>query len=330
MSNYTYSVGEIIRDYAISYGKENNLPIPIDLEGQLDLARRGIFNFHYEIFDESYREIFEKNFLRYFHEYEIGQETVARFMVYLRQFMMTEFPKFNSAYKFQKEQAEYLFYKNFQKTMEDDKGNVDTTGNIKSKEDTSSDDKIHTDTNKLNTLSGSIDDTQSGGTTVTGTTDTTGNSTTKNTGTTKVEGSEENTEKVDGVSYVQTSEVVDTNSNGKSNQTQTDNTTSSDDTTGHVQSKNETDLNTKSSRSYKDFKDNTDGTIDTTVGKKGNKTGDVDSVGNSKHDNHKEILSYGWSDTPWESIMKYSTNFTTIDEMVFNSAINYNLFMLIW
>lgn len=330
MSSYTLTIGAIIRDSAIAYGKKNNIPIPIDLEGQLDLARHEIFDFDYAIFDDSYKKEFEINFLRYFHEYEIGQDTVARFKVYLRQFMMTQFPKFNTAYQFQYDQAKYMFFQNFKKSIADGNSNSDVTGNVKSKEDSTTVDDINLKSNKLNTIEGSIDDTNTGNTTVVGNINKTDNGKESSTGTTNVDGTASSSESEDAVQYIQTSSKTDTTSSGKNHQTQTDSTSSTTDNTSKLDSNNTTNLNTKSSKSYNDFKDKTDITADTKVNKQNDKNGNVDTVGNTKNVNHDELIEYSWNKAPWEVIMSFTSSFQTIDEMVYTSAIDYGLFMLIW
>ena len=60
-----------------------------------------IFDFNYPIFDESYRETFERNFIDYFYFREIGFETIARFKHHLKTELNLIMPYFNKIYNSQ-------------------------------------------------------------------------------------------------------------------------------------------------------------------------------------------------------------------------------------
>lgn len=62
-------------------------------------SRGNIFNFAYPFYDESKRHEFERAFIQHFYFREIGQETIDRFMVYLRDKMFTVFPYYNELLK---------------------------------------------------------------------------------------------------------------------------------------------------------------------------------------------------------------------------------------
>ena len=57
-----------------------------------------IFDFDYPLFDESYRETFETNFINYFYFREIGFETIARFKHHLKTELNLIMPYFNKIY----------------------------------------------------------------------------------------------------------------------------------------------------------------------------------------------------------------------------------------
>ena len=57
-----------------------------------------IFDFHYPIFDESYRAVFEDKFKAHFYFREIGVETVARFKFNLREMLNRIMPYYNKMY----------------------------------------------------------------------------------------------------------------------------------------------------------------------------------------------------------------------------------------
>ena len=60
-----------------------------------------IFDFSYPLFDESYRNIFETNFINHFYFREIGFETIARFKHHLKTELNLIMPYFNKIYKSQ-------------------------------------------------------------------------------------------------------------------------------------------------------------------------------------------------------------------------------------
>ena len=74
MANYTIELRELV---------ENNYKI---------------FDFSYPLFDESYRETFERNFIDYFYFREIGFETIARFKHHLKTELNILMPYYNKLY----------------------------------------------------------------------------------------------------------------------------------------------------------------------------------------------------------------------------------------
>ena len=60
-----------------------------------------IFDFEYPIWNESYREVFEQNFINHFYFREIGAETVARFKHYLKTELNLIMPYWNKVYSSQ-------------------------------------------------------------------------------------------------------------------------------------------------------------------------------------------------------------------------------------
>ena len=74
MAQYTLTIKQII---------ENNVDI---------------FNFDYPLFDESYREVFQKKFIDHFYFREIGFETVGRFIFHLREQLNLIMPYYNKIY----------------------------------------------------------------------------------------------------------------------------------------------------------------------------------------------------------------------------------------
>lgn len=95
MATYTMQLREIIeraveseRDY---YTSSNN-----DI---IEKGRKQLFNFDYPIFDENYRKVFEKHFIRTFYMREIGFETEGLFKFQLETWLQVNMPYFNKLFE---------------------------------------------------------------------------------------------------------------------------------------------------------------------------------------------------------------------------------------
>ena len=78
---------------------------------QIVESGRNIFPFHYDFYDEKKRSKFERDFIRHFYFYEIGSETIDRFILHLEDKMNTVFPFYNTLLK--TAQTEYSYLENY-------------------------------------------------------------------------------------------------------------------------------------------------------------------------------------------------------------------------
>lgn len=92
MSSYTTLLKTIIERYSA-------LDTTISTDGRIDKGRKYLFDFNYPIFDEAYRPVFERNFIRNFYMNEIGFETVGLFKMKLENWLNLNMPYFNQLYK---------------------------------------------------------------------------------------------------------------------------------------------------------------------------------------------------------------------------------------
>lgn len=83
---------------------ENSIPLKEQgdyntIDTALEYGRKEIFDFPYELFDEEYKPVIEKKFLRHYYTREIGHETVALFKLFLRDRMEMVLPYYNQLWE---------------------------------------------------------------------------------------------------------------------------------------------------------------------------------------------------------------------------------------
>ena len=71
----------------------------ISTKDLIEKGRQRLFDFDYEIFDESYRKVFETHFIRKFFMSEIGFETEALFKFQLETWLMIHMPYYNRLFE---------------------------------------------------------------------------------------------------------------------------------------------------------------------------------------------------------------------------------------
>lgn len=214
-----------------------------------------IFNFPYEFYDDSKREKFERDFIRHFYFYEIGVETVEKFIFYLEDKMNTVFPYYNELFKSAQVKYELLNNYNLTETQTITRDVDGKSSAISSTVASNSGTQSTTTSGNANT-SGNVTETTEGTSTTTGTSttntngnnveETTNNSETINKNTSNVTGTTSG-ESEDVKKYLDTPQGAvnlsdskylttlnhDTNNNSSSNnQTTTDNGTSGTDSSG--------------------------------------------------------------------------------------------------
>lgn len=92
MSSYTTQLRTIIEQ---STQYESSL----SQDEIIEAGRKDLFNFDYPIFDETYRRVFETNFIRRFYFREIGFETEGLFKFQLESWLKLNMPYFNKLYE---------------------------------------------------------------------------------------------------------------------------------------------------------------------------------------------------------------------------------------
>lgn len=92
MSSYTMQLREYI-EQATQYDDTLNT------REKIEVGRKKLFDFDYDIFDESYRKIFETHFIRHFYMREIGFETEGLFKFNLETWLMIHMPYFNKLFE---------------------------------------------------------------------------------------------------------------------------------------------------------------------------------------------------------------------------------------
>lgn len=107
-----------------------------------------IFKFNYPIFEESYREEFEKKFIKHFYFREIGVETVGRFIFNLDEMLNLIMPRYNKMYKSQR--LELRILDNYSVTETFDKSQSNNTTGSQEVENTSNNESknLYSDTPK--------------------------------------------------------------------------------------------------------------------------------------------------------------------------------------
>ena len=95
MATYSMQLREIIESVA---GSERERMGMSNAE-IIEQGRKKLFDFHYPIFDENYRKIFETHFIRTFYMREIGFETEGLFKFQLETWLNINMPYFNKLFQ---------------------------------------------------------------------------------------------------------------------------------------------------------------------------------------------------------------------------------------
>ncbi|MCM1219435.1 MAG: hypothetical protein NC548_33570 [Lachnospiraceae bacterium] len=99
MAYYTMTLKTIIE----SLNKQTQFSTISNINDLINVARPLIFNFNYNYFAPENQDEFEKQFLKYFYFYEIGQETFARWQLTLENHLNFIMPEFNYLYQASKD-----------------------------------------------------------------------------------------------------------------------------------------------------------------------------------------------------------------------------------
>lgn len=91
--NYTTTMQDVIESYPV------NADVNLSHREVIENGRSQLFDFDYPIFDESYRNVFETNFIRNFYVRQIGFETVGLFKFQLETWLLINMPYFNKMYE---------------------------------------------------------------------------------------------------------------------------------------------------------------------------------------------------------------------------------------
>lgn len=95
MSKYTTEI-RFICESAIPLDKQGD---GSDVERAIESGRNVLFNFPYELFLETYKEVIESKFLRHNYTREIGFETVGLFKLKLRDLWLIKLPYYNQLWE---------------------------------------------------------------------------------------------------------------------------------------------------------------------------------------------------------------------------------------
>ena len=92
MSSYTMRLGEYIEAFS-------QYETGLSLKEKIEIGRPKLFDFDYPIFDESYRKVFETNFIRNFYMREIGFETEGLFKMQLETWLDINMSYYNKLFE---------------------------------------------------------------------------------------------------------------------------------------------------------------------------------------------------------------------------------------
>lgn len=222
-----------LRRYIESFSQYENPRPPVS--ERIEIGRKFLFDFDYPFFDESYRPVFETNFIRQFYFKEMGFDVKERFKFELENYLRLNMGYYNSL--FESELLEYDVLSNYKMT-EEYKRNVDK------KQD--SDNKTVSDSD----LTNKVDTTGSGK--ATGRTNTSTNDNATNSGSSTIDGTNKSTGTSSSKNDTKNDEVYSDTPQGKlsnkdyaTNATFTDNKNNKSGTT----SSNDTNKSTGSNRS---------------------------------------------------------------------------------
>lgn len=97
-ANYTMLVGEVCQNLALQ--EKIKFDNKLSNEEIIEIARKKIFDFNYTFYDDDVkRSAFERNILHHFFFDEIGQETYEKWKWFLRDWMITNMPRYYSLFK---------------------------------------------------------------------------------------------------------------------------------------------------------------------------------------------------------------------------------------
>lgn len=91
--NYTTTLQDVVESYPV------NADVALSHKQVIENGRSQLFDFDYPIFDESYRNVFETNFIRNFYVRQIGFETVGLFKFQLETWLLINMPYFNKMFE---------------------------------------------------------------------------------------------------------------------------------------------------------------------------------------------------------------------------------------
>lgn len=124
----------------------------LTISERIEIGRIKLFNFSYPIFDETYKKVFETNFIRNFYMREIGYETEGLFKFYLETWLNVNMPYFNKL--FESELLDYDPFVSYELTTEHNRVNEKL-------ENTTKDTEMNEDRNKEQTSSNIATNTKS-------------------------------------------------------------------------------------------------------------------------------------------------------------------------
>lgn len=136
MASYTMGLNEYIEMY--SQENEN-----LSLNEKIEIGRKKLFDFSYPIFDSSYKNVFETNFIKHFYMREIGFETEYLFKFRLETWLNINMPYFNKLFESELIKFDPLINENVKTDYRKQKNGSNTNDRNYSKRDTSNTDKTN-------------------------------------------------------------------------------------------------------------------------------------------------------------------------------------------
>lgn len=95
MSSYTTQLKTIVE-------QSSQYEEGLSLNEKIEIGRKSLFDFEYPIFDESYKKVFETNFIKNFYMREIGFETEGLFKFRLETWLQIHLPYYNKLFESEK------------------------------------------------------------------------------------------------------------------------------------------------------------------------------------------------------------------------------------
>ena len=91
MSSYTMQLK--------TYIEQASQTSTLSTRDKIEQGRTKLFDFEYPIFDETYKKVFETNFIRRFYMTEIGFETEGLFKFHLETWLLINMPYWNKMFE---------------------------------------------------------------------------------------------------------------------------------------------------------------------------------------------------------------------------------------